>query len=332
VANNLLTPAANFFGNLTVKAEISDGELYDTTTFTVSVTPVDDITTAVRDSLSSVSVRHTLIDSSLVGDVVGHEDTVVTTTVVDSITDTHWSIIGTFTEGVLTSSAPAVIDSVVVREVVVSTTPVTIPYVAPVITTTVRDSLVSSAPVRHILVDSSLVGTMVGQEDTLVTTTIVDSIVDSTWQITDTFTDDVLTSTAPEVFGSTVNREVIVRTEPVTLPYQSGDVAIEKLPSVRNSSNEQFLFAPNPVSSTDREIYFVTPSNLHGDWIVSIYDNSGNLIDQQKFYSDGGYTYRWDLRNSNGQQVGSGTYVAFITVETADGSRKLFKQMIGVQR
>jgi len=237
--DNFITPAVDYFGNLAVKAEISDGELMDTTTFTVSVTPVDDITTSVRDSLKSTPVRHTLIDTSLVGEVLGQEDTSVTTTVLDSITDSTWQITDTFTEGVLTSSAPAV-KFAVVREVIISTEEILLSYLVP--------------------------------------------------------------------------------------------VAIEQIPTARNSENETILFAPNPVPSNENEIRFVTPSSLKGEWSIAIYDNSNNLIDSQQFSSDGGYTYRWDLRNSNGVKVGSGTYVAFITVETADGSRKLFKQMIGVQR
>ena len=65
---------------------------------------------------------------------------------------------------------------------------------------------------------------------------------------------------------------------------------------------------------------------------VAIYDNLGNIIDRQSFHSNGGYTYKWDLRNENGIKVASGIYVAIIRYQTDDGSVEMFKRMIGVKQ
>lgn len=95
---------------------------------------------------------------------------------------------------------------------------------------------------------------------------------------------------------------------------------------------DELTFAPNPVPTDAEEVFFVTPSVLAGAWEVVIFDYLGEVVDRQNFRSSGGYTYRWDLKNLNGADVASGTYVAVITYSEADGSVKKFRRAIGVER
>lgn len=56
----------------------------------------------------------------------------------------------------------------------------------------------------------------------------------------------------------------------------------------------------------------------------------GNVMDFSIFGSNSGILYRWYLCNSEGKTVASGTYVAVISVEFANGEKKIQKQTIGV--
>lgn len=111
---------------------------------------------------------------------------------------------------------------------------------------------------------------------------------------------------------------------------ESSDMGIIQIPNTQKS--EDFIFAPNPVSINNGEIFFTVPSNIRGKWKVTMYDAMGNTIDLQEFENNStGHLYKWDLRNKAGVLVSSGTYVAIITVENSDGTTKKHKRIIGVK-
>jgi hypothetical protein len=212
-------------------------------------------------------------------------------------------------------------DSVLVNTI--STSVETKPYVATV-STTLRDSTSDArAGEAAIITDNTPTGTM----DTVITTTIVDTVTKSFWRITDNREDGVVVSSDPAVLDRDSLWVVTISTSVETNPF--GSVAIEQTKQVQEST--EITFAPNPVMA-DGEIFFTTPSDVSGSWSVTIYDVVGNSLDQQEFESNGGYIYRWDLRNSAGVPVATGTYVAIITVKLADGSKEVIKRTIGVKK
>lgn len=109
-------------------------------------------------------------------------------------------------------------------------------------------------------------------------------------------------------------------------------VAITVANTNSTSMNKELLFAPNPVPPEAKEVYFITPSDLSGEWEVTIFDNIGNVIDRAEFNSNGGFTYKWDLRNMQGIKVTSGLYLAKITWKRPNGSVEIFKRYVGVEK
>jgi uncharacterized repeat protein (TIGR02543 family) len=199
----------------------------------------------------------------------------------------------------------------------------------PVITDSLRDSTIQVVH-QGTVITTTYPGEL-GTEDTVITTTVIDTTIDSLWHITDTLTDGVKTSSSLGKFISETRTETVVSTTPIIKKYDPS-TAIKSVESVKRVNGSKLLFAPNPVPSTATEILFTTPSTLTGNWEVTIYDNLGNIIDFQSFNSDGGYTYSWDLTNHNGQRVAAGMYVAIISVENGSGAREMFKRVIGVKQ
>jgi len=193
-------------------------------------------------------------------------------------------------------------------------------------TTVKRDSIKSYTRSHSLVADNTPTGTM----DTVITTTVVDTITDSIWKITDTYEDGTLLSSSDPVFDKDSIWVDIISTSTETKEYKDDQTAIEQIETEQRS--DKLLFAPNPVSLEDGEIFFTIPENLNGELTVTIFDNLGNVIDLQEFESGAGSTYRWDLRNSSGVLVSSGTYVAVIEVAFEDGSREVVKRSIGVKQ
>lgn len=284
-----------------------------------------EVTQTVRDSLLSDSVPATLTATYYDGPV-GKEDTITTVAVVDTITDSLWNITDTLHDGVVVSSATAVFVSATVWVDTVSYTADTLEY-QPEVTQSVRDSIVSDT-VPHTQIDTAYVGTE-GEEDTVITTTVLDTITDSLWNITDTLYDGSLHQSSAPVFVKDTVWIDTVSTSSETKEYVPV-TAIGRTNTLQSSSD--ITFAPNPVHVSDGEVFFTTPARVEANWSVTIYDVVGNLIDRQEFYSGGGYVYRWDLRNRAGVPVVAGTYVAIIEVELSDGTRLMTKRSIGVRR
>lgn len=100
--------------------------------------------------------------------------------------------------------------------------------------------------------------------------------------------------------------------------------------SVINSSD--FLFYPNPVLPGQDDIKLVIPSNVSGHVIVEIYDYLWASLDRAEFYTNGGETYHWDLKNKYGSSVASGVYIAVISWTTNNGVNQSIRRKIGIKR
>jgi len=285
------------------------------------------ITTTVRDSIKSDTTEYSFETDNTPS---GTMDTVVTTTIVDTIVDSIWNITDSYLDDVYQSSSTPLFKAVIKGEEQVSQSSVTKAYVAPPEKTeSVRTSVTETRTGEStITVNNDPSGTM----DTVVTTTIVDTVTVSTWETTEIYQGETLLSSSAPIFAGDSIWVDTLSNSIDTLRYVEDKVAIESLPSSLNGTVEDLQFAPNPVSVNSDGVLFVTPSSLKGKWTVAIFDALGNELDSQEFDSDGGYTYRWDLRNSSGVKVGSGTYVAVISVESEEGHQKLFKRMIGVRK
>jgi flagellar hook assembly protein FlgD len=68
---------------------------------------------------------------------------------------------------------------------------------------------------------------------------------------------------------------------------------------------------------------------------IKIFDSFGSTIRKEDFKSNTAKTmvfFFWDGRNSSGRLVGSGTYVANITVQNENGQVEKKKLLVGVKR
>lgn len=88
--------------------------------------------------------------------------------------------------------------------------------------------------------------------------------------------------------------------------------------------------APNPISVTNDKIMIYTPSHLEGEGTLTVFDILGNEMDSQKVYLSGNNVFYWDLCNSAGQKVSSGSYLLMLQVTARDGSTYVGEKKIGI--
>lgn len=280
------------------------------------------ITYQDRDSVKSDTTEHTFVMDN---DPVGTMDTIITTTKVDTITDITFHLRDTYNHGKFMESVTCSV-SIDKRGEVRSQNEVTKPYQLPYDLVS-HDVVTSDTIELTFITDNDPTGTM----DTIVTTTVVDSITDSIWIITDTLLNSDTIGTSDPVFKSVLIWFDTLSVSDEVKSYQNDSAtAIEQFETVQGS--ESIIFVPNPVSLEDEEISFVVPKTLRGRLTVAILDNLGNVIDFREFNSASGNGYRWDLRNESGVPVSPGMYLAVIKVEQNDGSKKTFTRSVGVRK
>lgn len=288
------------------------------------------ITTEQRDSTTQNSERFTFTSTEYEGEE-GKEDTLITTSVVDTITDSLWSITDTLTDDVVTSSSRAVFVSETKRDTVISTETVRNEYI-PTITTEQRDSTVRVSE-QFTFITTEYIGEA-GREDTLITTTVVDTVIDSLWTIVDTLTDDEVTSSSAPLFVSETTAENEVSSESETREYQE-PIAIIDHGIIHIPSEAGITVGPNPVQISDGEVHIVVNAESVGSSCrILIFDNLGNLIDEQieaAQLSGSAHHFSWDLRNRFGQAVSSGAYRVIAEITATDSSVERIGTMIGVQ-
>lgn len=87
---------------------------------------------------------------------------------------------------------------------------------------------------------------------------------------------------------------------------------------------------PNPVTSTDDVVTFLL--NLTDDHQAKlvIFDAVGNEI-RKDIFEGNTQLYQWDLTNSYGIRVSSGSYVVLLEVHNSDGTKTYAKSTIGIQ-
>lgn len=98
-----------------------------------------------------------------------------------------------------------------------------------------------------------------------------------------------------------------------------------------SSSSEKLLVYPNPVSVYDDAVQITVPVNLSGTGELTICDNLGATLDYQRFEFTNGATLSWDLCNSAGVKVASGSYAAVLQVTAKSGEVSLYKVLFGVE-
>jgi hypothetical protein len=105
--------------------------------------------------------------------------------------------------------------------------------------------------------------------------------------------------------------------------------------STRIVFSREFYIAPNPVSKTDLKCnIYLNPLN-EGTAELRIFDPIGNEI---LFYNNSVNKYgqnqdmpffSWNMKNRNGRTVGTGTYLAIVTLRSDDGKLQTYKSKIG---
>ena len=124
--------------------------------------------------------------------------------------------------------------------------------------------------------------------------------------------------------GKTVVAQLSVEVTTVTAIDLDDDVA--------QTGIQDLILYPNPVPYNAYKVDLIIPSELSGDWIITIYDVLGNRMDHSAFTAFGGTTYSWDLHTEYGDRVDGGTYVLIARFTGNNGKSKMFKRMIGVKQ
>lgn len=117
-----------------------------------------------------------------------------------------------------------------------------------------------------------------------------------------------------------------------TVIVNGGSTAIAATP-IPNFGNANGLFVrqtPVPISSSEAGLILNSP--VSGSAELVIFDILGAVMDRQSFEFNGSADIRWDLCNSAGVPVGSGSYLAIVTVRGNSGKAQQFKTVIGVQK
>lgn len=333
-----IIPNQNFYGELIIPITLSDGLLTSNTIFmTVNVINVDDapiIINTIPDIRVDEDAVDSIIDISNIFSDIDNIDSLITKSISVNTNDTllnatinNNTLTLDFLENQYGNSSIEITGTSNGKTVSLSFN-VTVNSI-PDISTILRDSS-STTTSRDTIIESKLIGEY-EKEDTLIITTVTDTITDSYFTIIDTLTENVLTSSSDPTLDSTNISFNIISIDSVLKEYQQ-PVTISQLKTNNKSNLNKLVFAPNPVNSNAEEVTFSTPVSLSGEWKIKIYDNLGNLIDHQQFHSKGGYKYKWNLRNVFGQRVGSGIYLAVISIETSNGEKEIFKKKIGVKR
>lgn len=101
---------------------------------------------------------------------------------------------------------------------------------------------------------------------------------------------------------------------------------------ISESELKVFTAVPNPVPEYKNEAVLFVSEEMVGEGEIKIYDIIGNTLDRKSVTVRGNEIYRWDLRNQNGHEVGSGNYIAKLRIKRNDGTVFLYKTIIGVKR
>lgn len=91
----------------------------------------------------------------------------------------------------------------------------------------------------------------------------------------------------------------------------------------------------NPISIYDSEVNIVVGVGEKGAIVkMVIFDNLGNLIDEQEGYTnvDGAYRFIWDLQNHQGNRVSYGTYIVMAMITANNGRTMKCSTLLGVKQ
>jgi hypothetical protein len=121
-------------------------------------------------------------------------------------------------------------------------------------------------------------------------------------------------------------------------PNKTEQVAMvleQSRPSVRIVFEQEFKIAPNPVTKTATGCNFFLNPTQKGDAELRIFDLAGNEIFKyrskvKRYGCDHGKPFfTWNMKNRFGRTIGTGTYLAIITLKSDNGTIKTFKSKIG---
>ncbi len=194
--------------------------------------------------------------------------------------------------------------------------------------TVTTQGTITGDPVVTITLQSSTTG----NEDTLVTTTVIDTTIYTLWNINDTLQEGNVTASSVPVFVSetrTPNTAVVTTN---ILKYQT-PVSITSV-GVVSSQNNRLAIVPNPVYQTDSKVNIIVNGRRDGSTVrIVIFDIIGNLIDEQEGEAsvEESHLFEWDLRNRLGQKVASGPYKVMAIIKYRDGTIEKAVKFVGVK-
>ena len=146
------------------------------------------------------------------------------------------------------------------------------------------------------------------------------------WDMPDLNNNDLLLriyNVADSSIGDTIDKSIKI--------IDGGNTAITLSNKAVVRDITSLLIYPNPVSSDADRANLLIPTELSGEWHITIYDALGNLMDEAEFEANGGTTYTWDLHSRYGVRVASGSYVLIGEFTDNTGRTQIFKRMIGVK-
>lgn len=90
-------------------------------------------------------------------------------------------------------------------------------------------------------------------------------------------------------------------------------------------------FLPNPISLEHEKSALILPNEIDGIVSVTMYDNSGDVVDYFQYSSEKGGLLEWDLKNLEGNRVHSGLYLAVVRIVSKNGKFMKKELLVGVK-
>lgn len=119
-----------------------------------------------------------------------------------------------------------------------------------------------------------------------------------------------------------------------SLLWEESAVSISKFGEISGDDTRGLSFSRNPMTLIDGGVDIVIRSGESVSVTLQIFDYLGALLDESELLSiqGSGATFHWDLKNSSGTPVGSGSYLVQATLIGRSGQQTIFDALLGIQK
>ena len=316
-----------YFGMISGPISVSKGEIFEVN-FSANYRRIE-LTAAISSDTIKTIINIDSIETltSLVGPI-NKEDTVITVTTFSVYIDSIFTVSDSLADGEFYNSDTTFKFNVIYND----TTNLkldTLKYRPSITITMSSDTVKTIIKADSIETSTSLVGP-INKEDTVIVVTTFSVYIDSVFTVSDSLSDGKFynydtTFKYNIIYNDTTNLNID------TLKYEEGTVSLIQTNVYREINATEFFITLNPVNSDVDGVNLIIPSELTGNWEITLFDTLGNLLDRSSFITVGGTAYRWNLYSNNDRKLPRGNYILFGKFTDNSGRLQMFKRFIGVR-